>query len=96
LSLITVWLCNFWQKTIGAKADRKMLMKLTADKLLTLFTCFENRDQLKNALLNSTVEAGNFFSHTSDLAKFWHISHIILQIKCNIERFLLDPIHRDV
>jgi len=28
-SLVTVWLCIFWCKTIGAKADRKMLMKLT-------------------------------------------------------------------
>jgi len=28
-SLITVWLCNFWQKNIGAKAAHKMLTKLT-------------------------------------------------------------------
>jgi len=28
-SMITVWLYNFWQKNIGAKAARKMLMKLT-------------------------------------------------------------------
>jgi len=28
-SLITVWLYNFWQKNIGSKAARKMLMKLT-------------------------------------------------------------------
>jgi len=26
---VTVWLCIFWHKNIGAKAARKMLMKLT-------------------------------------------------------------------
>jgi hypothetical protein len=30
-SLVTVWLCNFWSKEIGAKAAHKMLMKLTTD-----------------------------------------------------------------
>ncbi len=29
-SLFIVWLCNFWQKNIGAKAAHKILMKLTA------------------------------------------------------------------
>jgi len=28
-SLITVWLCNFWRKEIGAKAAHKMLVELT-------------------------------------------------------------------
>jgi len=28
-SLITVWLCNFRHKNIGAKAAHKMLMKFT-------------------------------------------------------------------
>ena len=28
LHVLTVWVCNFWQKEIGAKAARKMLVKL--------------------------------------------------------------------
>ncbi len=31
LSLITVWLCDFCRKNIGAKAARKILIKLTKD-----------------------------------------------------------------
>jgi len=31
--LITVWLCNFWQKNIGAKAAHEMLMKLTTGRM---------------------------------------------------------------
>jgi len=31
-SLLKIWLCNFWQKNIGAKGACKMLMKLTTGK----------------------------------------------------------------
>jgi hypothetical protein len=27
--VLTIWLCNFWQKDFGAKAAHKMLVKLT-------------------------------------------------------------------
>jgi len=37
-SLITFWLCDFWQKNIGAKTARKMLMKLTSCQTKTGFT----------------------------------------------------------
>jgi len=34
LSLITVCICNFWQKITGAKAALKMLVKLTTGQSL--------------------------------------------------------------
>ncbi len=39
-SLVAVWLCNFWYKNVGAKADHKILMKLIAavNYLKKLFT----------------------------------------------------------
>jgi len=36
-SLITVWLCDFWQKTIGSKAARKILMKLNTELISAKF-----------------------------------------------------------
>jgi hypothetical protein len=27
--VLTIWVCNFWQKDFGAKAAHKMLVKLT-------------------------------------------------------------------
>jgi len=27
--VLTIWVCNFWQKDFGAKAANKMLVKLT-------------------------------------------------------------------
>ncbi len=31
-SVLTVWVCNFWQKDFGAKAAHKMSVKLTPDQ----------------------------------------------------------------
>jgi hypothetical protein len=28
--VFTIWVCNFWQKDIGAKAAHKMLVKFTS------------------------------------------------------------------
>jgi hypothetical protein len=28
-NVLTIWVCNFWQKDFGAKAANKMLVKLT-------------------------------------------------------------------
>jgi len=36
-SLVTVWLCDLWQKNIGTKTARKMLMKLTSDYFIQCF-----------------------------------------------------------
>jgi len=36
-SLLTIWLYILWQKNIGAKATRKMIMKLTTLVSLTNF-----------------------------------------------------------
>ncbi len=30
--MLTIWVCNFWQKDFGAKAAHKMLVKLTPGK----------------------------------------------------------------
>jgi hypothetical protein len=29
--VLTIWVCNFWQKEFGAKAAHKMLVKLTRE-----------------------------------------------------------------
>ncbi len=42
LSLITFKLCNFWCQNIGAKCERKMLMKFTPVRLLVLHSFTSN------------------------------------------------------
>ncbi len=42
LSLITVWLCDFFAKNIGTKAAHKLLMKLTAGSSKSADKPFEN------------------------------------------------------
>jgi len=34
--VLTIWVCNFWQKDFGAKAAHKMLVKLTPGLALSL------------------------------------------------------------
>jgi hypothetical protein len=59
-SLVTVWLCNFWCKNIGAKAARKMLMKLTPEGYFAI--------NKKTERLNKIVLI-NFSSKNSKLRK---------------------------
>ena len=35
LSVLTVWVCNFWAKGIGAKALRKLLVKSTTGRMVS-------------------------------------------------------------
>ncbi len=36
--MLTIWVCNFWQKDFGAKAAHKILLKLTTGRLKILAT----------------------------------------------------------
>jgi hypothetical protein len=46
--VLTIWVCNFWQKEFGAKAVHKMLVKLTPG-MLQDHSCHKKSSQQKTS-----------------------------------------------
>ncbi len=57
-NVLTIWVCNFWQKDFGAKVTNKMSVKLTP----ALSHIFNNFEMLYSSLAYLTIKVWLFFT----------------------------------